>query len=521
MVINYKEHKLKSFFNKYLFKLFGSMLLASYPVSLLFFHNIDNLEFSQIVLPLLIVWITSILLFLLLKLLKLIGINIDNVELSVPIIAIIIFNYGRIHLFFSQSDTYYVHIGRHRILLILFGFISILLLLIIAKITNTLWIKFIYTFLILFNLTPIFSILSFNEIEINNNHNNSKALEISKSDNDPDIYFIILDMYPSNKVLNSYFKYDNSDFTNKLKSIGFNIFENSMSNYSRTILSLSSTLNMEYHNHNKLEKLNSESIEYLNNKIDNNQVSNFLISRGYEYYYYDGGYFRYNKEKKQQYYMSYNTENFFLADKSSSDNNFFLLFINSSILKPFSENIKFISSEIYRKKINYVFESLPKINLKKNKKFVISHIISPHPPYLFDSTGKKIFFEEKCNNENFFFINQLKNLNNRLSKLLYTITKTKTGRDKIIILQGDHGSRMIVPNNKFNFKENWTQEAFGNLNAILYQKKGANIKVPYCSPVNTFRYIFNKQFNKNLSLLKDEKFYTDFTFPLKFNKIIY
>ncbi len=521
MVIDSKGKKLKIFNYKHIFKFFLSIVLTSYPVSLLFFHNFNNLKLSQIVLPLLIVWISSILTLLLLKSLNLIGINLANVELSVPIVAIIVFNYGRIHLFFSNPDTLYPHIGRHRFLLILFGVISILLFLIISKIKNAVFIKFVYTFLILINLLPIFSILNNKEIEIINNHNNFDSININVNDNDPDIYFIILDMYPSNKVLNSFFKYNNLDFTNKLKSIGFNVFDNSMSNYSRTVVSLSSTLNMEYHNIDSLEQMGDKAIEYLNNKIDNNRVRDFLMARGYEYYYYDGGYLRYNNKKDNQYYMSYNAEQDVLADKSSSDNNFFLLFINSSILKPFSENIKFISSEIYRKKINYVFESLPKINLKKNKKFVISHIISPHPPYLFDSTGKKIFFEEKCNNEKVFFINQLKNLNNRLSKLLYTITKTKTGRDKIIILQGDHGSRMILPNDKFNFKENWTQEAFGNLNAILYQKMGSNIKVPYCSSVNTFRYIFNKQFNKNFSLLKDEKFYTNFEFPLKFNKIIY
>ena len=59
----------------------------------------------------------------------------------------------------------------------------------------------------------------------------------------PDIYLILLDMYPRADTLREALRFDNSPFLTELEAIGFDIAERSHSNYQRTILSLASILN--------------------------------------------------------------------------------------------------------------------------------------------------------------------------------------------------------------------------------------------------------------------------------------
>ena len=101
--------------------------------------------------------------------------------------------------------------------------------------------------------------------------------------------------------------------------------------------------------------------------------------------------------------------------------------------------------------------------------------------------------------------------------VLEKILNSNNGRNKVIIIQGDHGTREIVPNNIYSFKQDWVEEAFGNLNAIYFSDKSKCVKLN--SSVNTFRALFNEQFDQNLPLLQDKYYYTDFNFPLKLHKI--
>ncbi|HEY3416547.1 MAG TPA: hypothetical protein VGM23_06665, partial [Armatimonadota bacterium] len=62
----------------------------------------------------------------------------------------------------------------------------------------------------------------------------------------PDIYYIILDAHIRSDALKTVFGGDNSDLLNRLRKKGFYIADRSRSNYSATITSLPSSLNMNY-----------------------------------------------------------------------------------------------------------------------------------------------------------------------------------------------------------------------------------------------------------------------------------
>lgn len=62
----------------------------------------------------------------------------------------------------------------------------------------------------------------------------------------PDIYIIVEDGYPGKTILESFTGFNNSEFYNSLKDLGFYVREDSYSNYPKTTLTFMSMLNMEY-----------------------------------------------------------------------------------------------------------------------------------------------------------------------------------------------------------------------------------------------------------------------------------
>ena len=72
----------------------------------------------------------------------------------------------------------------------------------------------------------------------------SKGLVATNSK--PDIYYIVLDGYGREDILNEYYAYDNSEFLENLAKRGFAVPHQARSNYPKTVLSISSTLNMDY-----------------------------------------------------------------------------------------------------------------------------------------------------------------------------------------------------------------------------------------------------------------------------------
>ena len=85
--------------------------------------------------------------------------------------------------------------------------------------------------------------------------------EMSESDENPDVYFIIADGYAGQNELNNILKYDNTAFLNKLKKRGFHIASNSKSNYNLTPYSLASTFKMNYLKLNSIKE-NPKDLNY-------------------------------------------------------------------------------------------------------------------------------------------------------------------------------------------------------------------------------------------------------------------
>ena len=81
----------------------------------------------------------------------------------------------------------------------------------------------------------------------------------------PNVYHILLDAYTNEDTLKNLYKFDNSEFYNKLKQKGFIHFPNSYSTYGGTLFSTTSMLNFGKEHKNLTES-------YLLRELKNNEV---------------------------------------------------------------------------------------------------------------------------------------------------------------------------------------------------------------------------------------------------------
>ncbi len=93
----------------------------------------------------------------------------------------------------------------------------------------------------------------------------------------------------------------------------------------------------------------------------------------------------------------------------------------------------------------------------------------------------------------------MKFIDNEIQKIIEKIL-ADTEREKIIIIQSDHGAR-IMP--KGSTPEEEKVILLGNFNAFYLPDDSGKILAEH-SNVNTFRIIFNTYFNGNYEILEDK-----------------
>lgn len=517
--------KENNFFNKCLFT---ALALSTYPVTILFTSNFQNTNLIMYILPLVFVYLVTFIfytfLFLFFK-----NKNFKYIYIFSSIFSIWFFTYGIINeKLIGYNSNIVRFLGGHTFLLpislcCLFLFFYIFIR---TRKENSSKNKFLIIYLIFLNIFPfanfIYESLFFikkENVKIETNTSTKKFEAIRKS---PNVYYIILDGYASTSSMKKLFNFNNSDFNFNLEKIGFKIQSNSKSNYCRTNFSLSSTLNLDYVQNITNKKLYQND---LNTLISYNLVSKFFRNNNYKYYLFDSGFGGKSNYESDEILVKSNNL-IFSKLFTTSDNDLYGVFLNNSILKILNSNlIGNISVKNYSSKVLNVFDKLPKIAKNKNKKFVFAHIISPHPPFLFNESGEidEYGFDvpNKLWNKKLYY-NQLKFINKKIVNMVRLIILNDKN-DKIIIIQGDHGSRILPESNKLNNNENWIKERFSIFNAIYVSNKLVYKKELYdewnSSSVNTFRIIFNHIFNLKLELLHDNKFYSNLNEPYKFQMI--
>lgn len=336
----------------------------------------------------------------------------------------------------------------------------------------------------------------------------------------PDIYYIILDGLGRPDILQEIYNYDSSAFQSFLEEHGFFLASKATANYPQTILSLAAALTMQY-----MDQLSAVSLKrdrkrhFARLHLKNNVVINTLRALGYIFIYFSSGYS--------------GTDAFRPDIKMSAGlllSEFHNLLISSSAIPallarlPNSMAADFQFNK-HRRRLLYILRYLHQTPAA-GPKFVLAHIMAPHPPFVFDAAGNPIKLRPgfSFNDGSHYTKRRLRaeyvqgyagQVAFILKELELTVRRIlEKSPDAVIIIQGDHGpgSQLIWNNEKkTNLRERFSIFSAYRVPPGLKAKLYTTI-----TPVNTFRLIFNHFFATGLPLLKDENYFSRWVTPYQF-----
>lgn len=339
--------------------------------------------------------------------------------------------------------------------------------------------------------------------------------------NRPDIYYIIADGYARADVLSSLYGYDNSAFIQYLENHGFYVAEQSQSNYPRTALSLPSSLNLDYLQ-SFISEAESNTANWfpLHEMIVHSRARSLLSEAGYQFIAYSSGFF----------YTEIRDADRYLSPYKLDINEFEQLLLSTTAFDiPFSQGwlpIPSFSYTAHRQRILYPLAHLGEAPDPQRPQFVFTHILLPHPPFVFDQNGNFIepgpayemtdgdVYEGTVEEYRQDYVNQLIYTNRRLEETIDRILENATQRGVIIVIQADHGPRSSAvgqPNDHGCF-----YERYSILNAY-YLPAAKDQLYPTITPVNTFRLIFDHYFGTQFGLLPDINYNSGIHRPYQFD----
>ena len=370
----------------------------------------------------------------------------------------------------------------------------------IRKVNTSVVIRLNYFFNVLFLIYIVIDIgiLSFNvflkpknKLELMNENSATKVnRNVPNPQLKPDVYFLVFDEYSSSVSLKQNYGYDNSSLDSFLISQGFFISQKSRSNYTYTVFSLASTLNLNYFKNAR--NLNfPDDFGLVWNCIYENQVFKTFKDEGYEIK--NFSLFDINEHPARTQSFSRGWALRFVFDKS--------LYSAYMLLYLWIDHKHY--THLLEKKMSDLHDEFQ--SNTGRPKFMYIHFLLPHHPYIFDSIGaeRSVFRNRNLGvDANSNYCNQLTFTNKVIKKVISNILLSH--KKKIIILEGDHGNRFYnLPDASAKAKYFSDKNEFKNLNAYYFFDRNYSQLYDGVSPVNSFRVVFNQYFNKQYPLLSD------------------
>ena len=424
--------------------------------------------------------------------------NISRIKSSLIISfwAGLFFSYGHVRLFLNDlfnigdANLVFITLGIYLISFIVFPIFIIKTKHELNNITKIVMISALVVIMI-----PIISIGQFLVLDydyfIGNTENHLDVNSVSIPDYKPDVYYILPDEYAGSKSLEMFWNYNNSNFTNFLIENNFYVAQDSFSNYDKTLASIPTTMNMVY------SHVDGNTIDATVQKENNWQVFDNFRSKGYDTYFIESGIYI-------DFYPN-NADHHLCSASDILDLYITRYILLNSMLLP--SGVVFMLSDDFRSKILCPFDELDEIlNDNDAPKFVLTHVMAPHDPFVFDSDGGHpesvisnlgdiTAYREKG------YLNQLEFVNSKIKHVVQKLLDTDN--PPIIIIQSDHGWRL--PNEQDDPSTHYTK-ILNNFRAYYLPNGDRNMELENNSPVNTFRVLFNTYFDYDYEMLEN-KFY--------------
>lgn len=338
----------------------------------------------------------------------------------------------------------------------------------------------------------------------------------------PDVYYIVLDAYGSEAGLQAAFGYDNSEFIEALKALGFYVAGGSRSNYAQTELSLLSSLEMDY-----LQTLGHDQCGSCPRapRIRNAAVVQAFKRLGYQVVALESGYPA-TEWTDADVYLSRGTSSMSRTQLVGGISGLEALLIRTSIGLAVLDSLDVLPGILapvelgplddHRELVLFQLDQLGRLPHLPGPKFVFAHVVAPHFPYVLGPQGEAVTpvpegeaagGEDDLVRESAGYTGELTYVNARVLDLVDQIIRT-SDTPPVIILQGDHGP--------------WVGSVSARmpiLNAYYLPAGNAQALYPTISPVNSFRVVLNKYFGAALPLLEDVSYYSTYPKPYTFEVV--
>jgi hypothetical protein len=252
----------------------------------------------------------------------------------------------------------------------------------------------------------------------------------------------------------------------------------------------------------------------LSKMIRNNRISSVLKDYGYKTISFSSGY-SLTEIQRADFYV--------LPDYNVSE------FINNLISMTPLQSVYFhlfhdygLGNDFHRRRLSFILDNLAKVGKGTGPFFVFCHLVTPHPPFLFDGEGRSVspghpfsfndasdfhhmnpsLQKEYCSG----YIRQIPFINRRIMESVEKII-SRSSEPPIIVIQADHGPGSMLDWNNPDPANSALVERFSILNAIYVPEQLRRFLYLDMTPVNTFRIILNHGLGKPLELLPDKSYY--------------
>lgn len=316
----------------------------------------------------------------------------------------------------------------------------------------------------------------------------------------PDIHLIIMDEYSGERILRDYFNYDNSGFARQLRQKGFYVPTQPSSNYSATPVSIASVFAMDYlpEFHRKLK---AEDYTRSEKVVNNSTTLQLLKAHGYSFVNHSifnlagqPGRFRTDLLPMRLKLITAKTLwNSIIADLGWQ--------LHGKIAPHFNWLAEKLQEDY--KTGNQRLLQLTTAAIREHPaqpRFVYTHVLMPHWPYLLDSMGRETginFYSPYITGKQkeSAYIQYLAYTNKVMLRMTDDILTQSRG-NAIIILMSDHG---------FREKPGTQACADVNDNFISVFMPGGDYRQLYdsISNVNLLRAVFNTSLQQRFPRLAD------------------
>jgi hypothetical protein len=315
----------------------------------------------------------------------------------------------------------------------------------------------------------------------------------------PNIYLIIADEYASRESLKDLFSFDNSLFENELKKRGFFVAGSAKSNYNFTPYSMASLFSMNYLRGITAKSNDRHNLNICFQDINNNELARILKKLNYEF-------------------VNLSLFDFAGEPNISNHNNFYSsraeLISSQTLTGRLKKDLIFHLAftlkwgwayrnylDNLRDDLEYQYKTTIEQSMERGKpRFIYTHFIMPHYPYLYNEEGTPQPVEPALNGGKKEYLGFLQYGNKRLLSLIDTIQKNDRTAPTIILMS-DHGFT------KYDSRETDSSYNFKNIFNIYITDRNYGSFSDTISNVNVFRILLNSRFNQRLPLLKDSSFF--------------